>query len=290
MIELEQYSKYFTKIALDRDAQGVLTIRLHTDNGPFVYDAVGHEELASVFRFVADDYENRVVIFTGTGNTFWSILNPPSFAHLQQTPDGWDRTLAEERRTTEGFLAIDVPIISAVNGPSLVHSHLAVMADIVLASENAVFADALHVPAGIVPGDGAHMVWPLLLGINRGRHFLLTGQRLSAADAHHLGVVAEVLPQAELMDRAREVAADLAAKPTLMLRQTRSVLRNQLDSLVVREFSRGMAHESLAALGSLSEHLKGKKMQPLPESAHFLVDADSMGSNPFDSESTDASS
>lgn len=51
---------------------------------------------------------------------------------------------------------------------------------LVIASDTATFQDAPHFPNGIVPGDGVHIVWPLLLGPNRGRYFLLTGQRLSA--------------------------------------------------------------------------------------------------------------
>ena len=54
---------------------------------------------------------------------------------------------------------------------------------------------SLHFPHGLVPGDGMHIVMPLLLGMNRGRYFLLTGQTLSAQEAKDLGLVAEVLPQ-----------------------------------------------------------------------------------------------
>ncbi len=86
---------------------------------------------------------------------------------------------------------IDVPIIAAVNGPAIVHAEIAVLSDIVLAAESATFADAAHFPHGTVSGDGAHLVWPLLLGPNRGRYFLYTGQRLDASTALELGVVSD---------------------------------------------------------------------------------------------------
>ena len=57
------------------------------------------------------------------------------------------------------------------------------LCDIVLASDDAVFQDAPHYPEGLVPGDGVHVLWPLLLGMNRGRYFLLTGEKLSAKQA-----------------------------------------------------------------------------------------------------------
>jgi enoyl-CoA hydratase/carnithine racemase len=54
----------------------------------------------------------------------------------------------------------------------------------------------------VVPGDGMHIVYPLLLGMNRGRYFLLTGQTLNAQKALELGLVAEVLPPDKLLGRA----------------------------------------------------------------------------------------
>ena len=69
-----------------------------------------------------------------------------------------------------------------------------------------------------------HIVMPLLLGMNRGRYYLLTGQTLDAQKAHELGLVAEVLPPDQLMARAWELAEDLAKRPTLALRYTRLIL------------------------------------------------------------------
>ena len=272
MLSFDDYADRFENVAITRSESGVITLRLHTGGGAFVYGAAAHAELPFALRCVADDVANRVVVLTGTGDSFWLLLNPPSFSHLQHTPSGWDQTLFEERRTLEAFLSIDVPIISAVNGPALVHSHLPVMADIVLASETARFADALHAPAGIVPGDGAHMIWTKLLGLNRGRYFLLTGQSISAAEALDLGVVAEVLPPHGLMARAEELAEELAAKPTLMLRQTRSVLRHELDQTMTVDFSRGMMHEAVAGLAFLSKHLQDAVQEPAPVEEHFVLD------------------
>ena len=107
------------------------------------------------------------------------------------------------------LLDIEVPVIAAVNGPVNIHAEIAVLSDIVLAADHAAFADAPHFPNGLVPGDGVHVIWPYLLGRNRGRYFLLTGQRLSAQEALQLGVVSEVMPASRLLPRARELARQI---------------------------------------------------------------------------------
>jgi enoyl-CoA hydratase/carnithine racemase len=90
-------------------------------------------------------------------------------------------------------------MIAAVNGPVTTHSDQALLCDIVLAADTAKFADAVHFTAGLLPGDGINVVYSELLGVNRARYLLLTGQELDARQALEMGLVAEVMPQADLM-------------------------------------------------------------------------------------------
>ena len=64
----------------------------------------------------------------------------------------------------ENVLAVDVPMISAVNGPCNIHFEVPLLGDIVLASEDAYFQDLAHFPRGMVPGDGQHVIWPAIVG------------------------------------------------------------------------------------------------------------------------------
>src|SRR6266540_3547923 len=86
----------------------------------------------------------------------------------------------------------------------------------------------------------------ILLGMNRGRYFLLTGQTLDAAEALRLGLVAEVLPADRLLARAWQLAEDLVRKPTLLLRYTRLLFTEYLGRQMHDLLGYGLAMESLA--------------------------------------------
>ncbi len=96
--------------------------------------------------------------------------------------------------------------LAAINGPAVRHPEIPLLCDIVLASETATIQDSAHFNGGLVPGDGVHIVFPMLMRINRGRYFLLTGQVLDASEAKQLGLVSEVLPPADLLPRAWQLA------------------------------------------------------------------------------------
>ena len=149
------------------------------------------------------------------------------------------------------LLDIEVPVISAINGPARIHPEIPVLSDVVLASETALFQDAPHFMSGIVPGDGAHVVWPHVLGPNRGRYFLLMGQELDAQTAMSHGVVNEVLPRAKLLARAQEIARNIADKPPLTRRYTRVALTHRIKRLMHESLGYGLAIEALAAVDQL---------------------------------------
>jgi enoyl-CoA hydratase/carnithine racemase len=148
-------------------------------------------------------------------------------------------------------LNIEVPMIAAVNGPALIHAELAVLCDIVLAAEEAEFQDAPHLPNGLVPGDGVHVVWPLVLGPNRGRYFLLTGQKLAAREALELGVVNEVMQREKLLPRAKELAREICKRPMLAQRYARVAMTQVLKQQMLDGLGYGIALESLSMMAGV---------------------------------------
>lgn len=256
---LEQYKDRYENIELHRTDEGVLVMRFHTDGGPLVWSALAHEELGYCFTDVGADRDNKVVVMTGTGENWCADINAGSFK--LSTAGEWDLTFYDGRRLLNNLLDIEVPVISAINGPARIHPEIPVMSDIVIASETALFQDAPHFMSGIVPGDGAHVVWPHLLGPNRGRYFLIMGQEIDAAQALDWGVVSEVVPAAQLKARTMEIAKMIAAKPILTRRYTRVALTQRYKRLMHEGLSLGLGLEALAAINDLPTEGRMKDAQ-----------------------------
>src|SRR5207237_5175283 len=163
-------------------------------------------------------------------------------------PERIDRIHWEGRQLLMRLLEIEVPVISAINGPAWRHSEIPLLCDIVLAADTAQFQDSAHFPSDVVPGDGMHIVMPLLLGLNRGRYYLLTGQTLDAKKALEFGLVAEVLPPDKLLARAWELAGDLTKQPTLAVRDTRGLLTESLLRQMHALLGYGLGMELLALI------------------------------------------
>lgn len=246
MKSLSQYAESYRNIRFER-RDGILEVALHTNGGPMQWGAdVGciHDQLGQAFYDIAHDRDNKVMILTGTGDAFCKDRNPTEYNEAFSA-DYWYRISREGRDMLMNLLEIDVPVISAINGPALIHSELAVLADIVLAADTAAFRDS-HMGIGVVPGDGCHSVWNLLLGHNRAHYYLLTSETMSVQDAYRFGVVHEILAPTKVLPRAWEIATQLVKKPVNTLRYSRLLFAQPMKEAFQRDLAFGLALEGLS--------------------------------------------
>ena len=247
-MELAQYADRYSCIKMQR-RDGILEVRFHTDDGPLRWGHTGgpHQELAEAFADIARDPDNHIVIMTGTGDAFSGpVASPDTFP--RSTAESWEHIRRHGVLLTTSLLNIDAPVISCVNGPALRHPEIPLLADIVLAAPEASFMDSAHFVNRTVPGDGMNIVMPLLMGFNRARYFLLMGETLDAVRAHELGLVNEIVPRADLLDRAHAIADLLIAQNPLVLRYTRRILLHPLKRALAEVLDYGLALEGLAAV------------------------------------------
>jgi enoyl-CoA hydratase/carnithine racemase len=250
-----EYKDSYANYKFELSEEGILLMQCHTDGGPLHWEWSSHDAMADAFADVAGDREIKVVIHTGTGETYnhsWGRPVTDSGAPLYNAyADAEGVAIMDEkawygRMLIENLLAVDVPMIAVVNGPCSMHSEVPLLMDIVLASEDAWFQDLSHFPRGMVPGDGQHVVWDALVGPSRTRYLLLTGYKLTAQEAREWGVVHEVLPKEQLLERAWEIARDIAKRPPIATRNTRHLLVQNLKRAFLNELDHGLQAEMWA--------------------------------------------
>jgi 6-oxocamphor hydrolase len=249
---LDDYAERWREYFVFRRENGVLEMRMHTNNGPAKWDLELHKAFIPVLADVHHDPENECLILTGTGDSFLAQFDEDSWTRNDFRTEfehrhGYDVFYLDQTKEPFGLLNLEIPVISAVNGPLFIHAELALLNDIVIASDNTTIKDSHFSGVGIVPGDGVHTLFRELLGHNRGRYFLYTGQTIDAAEALNLGLVGEVVPQDKLLERAWDIAENLfMTRDRIQRRLTRAVFIQPWRELFTRELAFGQGFESWA--------------------------------------------
>jgi enoyl-CoA hydratase len=209
---------------LTSTADAVRTITL---NRPRVRNALNAALLAELTQALHEadaDPAIRAIILTGAGDKAFAAgadigeLNalPNSVAGVAQARRGQALTLLIEHMRT--------PVIAAVNGYALGGGcELAMAADIRIASENAAFGQP-EVNLGLLPGYGGTQRMARLTGRGMAMYLCLTGEMIDAAEALRIGLVARVVPQADLLTEAGRIASLIAAKAPLAISATKRAI------------------------------------------------------------------
>lgn len=200
-------------------AEGITTI---TINRPQVLNSLNRAtigELASALKEAGDDPEARVVILTGAGEkAFIGGADVKEMRDGVKTGSSSSSPVSFRSSLIEPFLNLGKPVIAAVNGYCLGGGmEILYACTLAYALEDARFGQP-EVNLGFNPLAGATQQLPLLAGRKKAMEILLLGEMFDAAEALRLGIINEVVPASALMERVREVAARLAAKPRLAVR------------------------------------------------------------------------
>jgi enoyl-CoA hydratase len=204
-------------------------------------------ELHHAWQRFRDDDQALVLVITGAGDAFcagWDLADA-----AETTMDSWDewRTHVYNSPGDCGYTRrADVfkPVIAAVNGWAVAAGlETVLLADIRIAAENAVFG-ALERRWNIVAGDGMTVRLPLVVGWGRAMEMIVTGRPVDAAEALRIGLANEVVAEGRALERALELAHEIAALPQGAIRTDKETLiRN-----VGRSFEEQLRQEIEAAV------------------------------------------
>ena len=232
----------------------IMTVTINRPERLNALHAPGNAELGEVFDDYADDDDMWVSIITGEGRAF------SAGADLRYLAEGGGEVV----RTTRGFGGLSSrfdllkPVIAAVNGIAMGGGfEIALSCDIIIASENAVFA--LPEPTvGRAALAGGLQRLPRQIGPKRALGMILTGRRVSAQEGYEFGFVNAVVPHDKLMEETHNWANQILACGPLSIRASKEVVYRSLDIASLQE-SLKFHYDAVEALKSSEDYREGPR-------------------------------
>ena len=229
------------------------------------------QEFVDLCALLRRDREAKVLVLTGNGSAFCAGGNVKDMqsrggifaGSAYEVRDSYRDSI---QRIPLALYELDIPVIAAVNGAAIgAGLDLACMCDIRIAADSAIFAESF-VKVGIVPGDGGAWLLPRVIGLPKASLMAFTGDTIKADKALAWGLVAEVVPAAELEGAALALAARIAANPAHALRLTKRLMREgqhmRLDSLLELSAAyQALAHHTEDHLEAVSAMLDKRPPQ-----------------------------
>lgn len=214
---------------LDVAVEGpVRIITLNRSDKKNAINAPMHTALADVWLMLDDDLDARSVLLRAAGDTFTAGGDFAWFKSQQQNPAERATAFREGHRIFDRMLSCRLPIVTAIQGGAVgLGASLGILSDVVVMSEDAFYRDT-HVALGMSAGDGG-VAWPMSVGMQLAKEYVLLGDRLPAAEAHRLGMVNKVVPRHELDTVARGYADRLAALPATSTQSTKRAFNLQYE-------------------------------------------------------------
>ncbi len=207
-------------------------------------DAAMHDGLESVFRELSYDPDVRAIVVTGAGDVFCAGGDRKDY--------GGNSTALETLRNRDllwSMARCEAPLLSAVNGAARgVGATIALMCDICYMADTASIGD-VHTQFGLPAGDGGQVIWPLLVGPNIAKEYLMRGIAIDAREAERIGLVNRVFRGSELLEQTMTCAREIAERPPAGVRWTKLAVNKMILNQLNLNLDFGLASEVLAAEG-----------------------------------------
>jgi enoyl-CoA hydratase len=224
-----RYERY-ARLQIGGPDDGVLTIVLGTGTDINSIDGPFHTELATIWSDIDTDPDVRAVVLKGPSPAGFLSGGSLEYAELVAADSkARFQMLDEQRRFIYGLLNCSKPLIAAIAGQALGEGVIiGLLSDISIVGPSTTLLDR-HVPLGVVAGDHAALIWPLLCGMAKAKYHLLMGEPIAGREAERIGLVSHyVEDDAAVLVRAEEIAAKLATCSTTAVSWTKYSLNNWL--------------------------------------------------------------
>ncbi|MDX6215690.1 MAG: enoyl-CoA hydratase [Frankiales bacterium] len=203
-----------------------------TINRPSRANALDHEitdALLDAVRALKGDARVRCLVLTGAGSSFSAGGDVATIQAMRADPGLRAKVLSAHTDLFWELLRLPFPSIAAVNGAAVgAGCTVALLCDLVVMAEDASLSDP-RVALGLLDGAGGLVLWPLLTSLSAAREHLLLGDRVSAPEAHRLGLANRVVSPDELLEQVTALAQRLAALPPDAVQRVRSLLNEHVE-------------------------------------------------------------
>ena len=236
----------FKAIQLRRDGR-VLHATLNRPENLNAIDTALHDEILALFEAAAGDSETDVLVLTGAGKAFCAGGDASAIQETIDNPQLFMEGAEKGKKLIHAIIDCPKPIIAKVNGHAMgLGATIALFCDITIAAEHARIADP-HVKFGLPAGDGGAVIWPALIGFNRAKRYLLTGDALTGAEATRIGLIDSAVPASELDATVDALAQRIAAGAPQAVQWTKLSVNIALKQLAQSILDTSFALEALAS-------------------------------------------
>jgi enoyl-CoA hydratase len=204
---------------------GIATVRLDDPNDVNYVKHLHpmHRELRDTIPALGTDPDVDAIIIAGGEKEFYPVPTMRSLATILQAHPHMGAVLQREARDiVRNLIDCTKPVVAAV--PTVAHgmgAQIAFLCDFVVSARGVRFQDT-HTRLGLTSGDGATLVWPLLVGMPQAKRFVLRGHPLMAEELDHMGLLAELTETPEeVLPAAEQIARKLAALPKASFQTTK---------------------------------------------------------------------